>query len=111
VVVEIPTIRFMNFNTWQLLIKTPTIIITFLLIALLQSTRPSDHTTHCPFKGDAPYRSVRVGDRFAEKAAWSYPELIDSSALLVDYAAFYWDKMGFVILYLLTTSSYGSGPY
>jgi uncharacterized protein (DUF427 family) len=27
---------------------------------------PSDHTTHCPFKGDASYRSVRVGDRVAE---------------------------------------------
>jgi uncharacterized protein (DUF427 family) len=21
---------------------------------------PSDHTTHCPFKGDATYRSIRV---------------------------------------------------
>ena len=24
---------------------------------------PSDHTTHCPFKGDASYWSLRVGDR------------------------------------------------
>src|SRR5215203_1123166 len=30
----------------------------------------SDHTTHCPFKGDASYWSVKVGDRVAENATW-----------------------------------------
>ena len=34
----------------------------------------SDHTTHCPFKGDASYWSVRVGERAAENAVWGYPE-------------------------------------
>jgi uncharacterized protein (DUF427 family) len=28
------------------------------------------HTTHCPFKGDASYWSVRTGDRVAENAYW-----------------------------------------
>ncbi|HZY56729.1 MAG TPA: DUF427 domain-containing protein [Rubrobacteraceae bacterium] len=54
---------------------------------------PSDHTTYCPFKGDASYRSVRVGDRVAENAVWSYPEPIDSAPPLAGYAAFYWNKM------------------
>ncbi len=53
----------------------------------------SDHTTHCPFKGDASYWSVRVGDRVAENAVWSYPEPIDSAPQLAGYAAFYWNKM------------------
>jgi low affinity Fe/Cu permease len=39
VVVWAPTILFTDFDTWQLLINTPTIIITFLLVALLQNTQ------------------------------------------------------------------------
>ncbi len=54
---------------------------------------PSDHTTHCPFKGDASYRSVRVGDRVAENAVWGYPEPEEHFAPLAGYAAFYWEKM------------------
>jgi uncharacterized protein (DUF427 family) len=53
----------------------------------------SDHTTYCPFKGDASYWSVRVGDRVSENAVWSYPEPIDSARPLADYLAFYWNKM------------------
>jgi uncharacterized protein (DUF427 family) len=54
---------------------------------------PSDHLTHCPFKGDASYRSVRVGDRVAENAVWSYPEPLESAPPLAGYAAFYWRMM------------------
>src|SRR3954465_1220156 len=36
----------------------------------------TDHTTHCPFKGDASYRTVTSGDgdgaRVAENALWVY---------------------------------------
>jgi uncharacterized protein (DUF427 family) len=53
----------------------------------------SDHTTHCPFKGDASYRSVRVGDKVSENAAWSYPEPIDSARPLAGLIAFYWRKL------------------
>lgn len=54
----------------------------------------SDHTTYCPFNVDASYRSVQVGDRVAENAAWSYPEPIDSAPPLSGFIAFYWNKMG-----------------
>ena len=54
---------------------------------------PTDHWTHCPFKGDASYRSVRVGDRVAENAVWSYPEPEGHFAPLKGYAAFYWNRM------------------
>jgi uncharacterized protein (DUF427 family) len=53
----------------------------------------SDHTTHCPFKGDASYWSVKVGDRVAENAVWGYPEPVDSCPPISGYLAFYWRKM------------------
>jgi uncharacterized protein (DUF427 family) len=53
----------------------------------------SDHTTYCPFKGDASYWSVRVGERVAENAVWGYPEPIDSCPPIAGYLAFYWRKM------------------
>jgi uncharacterized protein (DUF427 family) len=55
--------------------------------------RPSDHTTHCPFKGDARYRTVAVGDRIAADAVWSYPEPMDGAGWLAGHAAVYWEGM------------------
>lgn len=54
---------------------------------------PTEHSTHCPFKGDASYWSVWVGDRVAENAVWRYPEPLDDAPPLSDYLAFYWNKM------------------
>ena len=49
----------------------------------------SDHTTHCPFKGDARYWSLRVGDRVVENAVWYYPEPLATASWLRDHAALY----------------------
>ena len=57
---------------------------------LLEAT---EHSTHCPFKGDAAYWSVSVGERVAENAAWSYPEPIEGAPPLVDHVAFYWNSL------------------
>ena len=54
---------------------------------------PTDHSTHCPWKGDASYWSVRVGDRVAANAVWSYPEPGADAPPLAGYLAFYWDRM------------------
>lgn len=54
---------------------------------------PTDHSTHCPFKGDAAYWSVTVGDRTAENAVWGYPQPIDAAGWLDGYLAFYWGAM------------------
>lgn len=51
---------------------------------------PTDLSTHCPFKGDAAYHSVRVGDRVAENAFWSYPEPLAPSAWLRGLMALDW---------------------
>jgi uncharacterized protein (DUF427 family) len=54
---------------------------------------PSDHHTHCPFKGDASYWSVRVGDRLVENAAWFYPEPRPEAPPLAGLIAFYFDRL------------------
>jgi uncharacterized protein (DUF427 family) len=48
----------------------------------------TDHRTHCPIKGDASYWSVRVGDRVADNAAWTYPAPLDSAPWLAGLVAF-----------------------
>jgi uncharacterized protein (DUF427 family) len=53
----------------------------------------SNRTTHCPYKGDTSYWSVRVGERVAENAVWSYPEPLEHAPPLVGYLTFYWRKM------------------
>jgi uncharacterized protein (DUF427 family) len=54
---------------------------------------PTEHSTHCPWKGDASYWSVRVGDRVAENAVWSYPDPVEDAPPLAGYLAFYWNRM------------------
>ena len=54
---------------------------------------PTEHSTRCPFKGEASYWSVRVGDRVSENAAWGYPDPLDDAPPLAGYVAFYWHKM------------------
>jgi uncharacterized protein (DUF427 family) len=50
---------------------------------------PSDHSTHCPFKGDASYWNAGS----AENAIWSYRDPIESAAFLRGYMAPYWHLM------------------
>jgi len=49
----------------------------------------TEHRTHCPFKGDASYWTLRVDDAVAENAAWSYEEPYDDAAPIRQYLAFY----------------------
>jgi uncharacterized protein (DUF427 family) len=50
---------------------------------------PSDHTTHCPFKGDASYWNAGS----AENAFWGYREPLESASFLRGYMAPYWELM------------------
>ena len=59
-------------------------------MSLLEKT---EHTTFCPFKGTASYYSIRVGDRVAENAIWSYEDPYDQVADLKDLLAFYPDRV------------------
>ena len=53
----------------------------------------TDHSTHCPFKGDASYWSVRVGDRVAENAVWTYEEPIAAASWLRGLVSVYPEHM------------------
>lgn len=50
---------------------------------------PSDHSTHCPWKGDASYYDVVVDGERTENAAWYYPAPKDAAAEIKDHVAFY----------------------
>lgn len=50
----------------------------------------SEHKSHCPFKGDARYWSLKAEARIAENAAWSYPEPLPEAAGIAGHIAFYW---------------------
>jgi uncharacterized protein (DUF427 family) len=53
----------------------------------------TDRSTHCPYKGDAEYWSIVVGDRRIDNAVWGYPSPIDGAPDLSGYVAFYWNKV------------------
>jgi uncharacterized protein (DUF427 family) len=54
---------------------------------------PTATATHCPHKGDASYWSVRVGDRVARDAVWSYQDPLPDRSDIKGYLAFYWNRM------------------
>lgn len=48
---------------------------------------PSGTSTHCPFKGDARYWNLRVGDRVVADAFWEYPEPLPTAPPLAGLLA------------------------
>jgi uncharacterized protein (DUF427 family) len=57
---------------------------------LLEAT---SHVTFCPFKGEASYWTLRVGDRVEENVVWSYADPFDEVAGIKDYVSFYADRV------------------
>ena len=53
---------------------------------------PSEKTSHCPFKGDANYYSVRAGGELHENVVWTYREPIPAVAEIAGYVSFYPEK-------------------
>jgi uncharacterized protein (DUF427 family) len=53
----------------------------------------SEHSTHCPFKGDASYRSVVAGGSRAQDALWMYENPLEDASFLKGHGAFYFDRM------------------
>ena len=49
----------------------------------------TDHSTHCPFKGDASYFSIMSKSRTYSNAVWSYEKPKDDAASIGDHLAFY----------------------
>jgi uncharacterized protein (DUF427 family) len=53
----------------------------------------TDHSTYCPYKGDASYYSIPVGGAVAENAVWSYEQPREAVAAIKDHVAFYPDRV------------------
>lgn len=53
----------------------------------------SDHSTHCPYKGDATYYSMMIDGQWAENAIWSYERPYDAVGQISGRIAFYPDKV------------------
>ena len=51
------------------------------------------HRTHCPFKGNASYWTLKAGGREARNVVWAYEEPYDEAEGVRDFVAFYWDAM------------------
>jgi len=48
----------------------------------------SEHSSHCPHKGDASYFSIQTKSTVLENAVWSYEAPIGSVAQIKSYLAF-----------------------
>lgn len=53
----------------------------------------SEKRTHCPYKGDTRYFSLRVGDRVSADACWTYPDPLGHAPPLAGSYAFHWEKV------------------
>lgn len=58
---------------------------------------PTNTHTTCPFKGDASYWSIVIGDDTVADAMWAYLDPIEPAAPLREHVAFYGDKIDALI--------------
>lgn len=49
----------------------------------------SEHSTYCPFKGDASYYHLIHDGKTYENAVWSYPSPFDEAMAIKDHIAIY----------------------
>lgn len=57
----------------------------------------SDTRTICPYKGEARYWSVRVGDTVVPDVAWSYPDPIPENPKIRDLLCFFNEMVDLVV--------------
>jgi uncharacterized protein (DUF427 family) len=53
----------------------------------------SEHTTYCPYKGDASYYSIPAGGDRSRNAVWTYETPFEAMTPIKDYVAFYPDRV------------------
>lgn len=58
--------------------------------SLLQAT---EHTSYCPYKGDANYYSLVIDGTTSENAVWQYSSPYEAMAPIAGYVAFYPDRV------------------
>ena len=58
--------------------------------------KPSDHTTYCPYKGDASYYSLATPHGEVADAVWYYAEPYSAVAEIAGHVAFYANKVDII---------------
>src|SRR5258708_16087472 len=53
----------------------------------------SQHTTFCPYKGEASYFSIPQGGERSVNAVWTYETPFEAMAQIKEYVAFYPDRI------------------
>jgi uncharacterized protein (DUF427 family) len=53
----------------------------------------SDHTTHCPYKGDSAYYSIPTGGTRSINAVWTYEAPYGVVSQIKNYLAFFPDRV------------------
>ncbi len=59
-------------------------------MSLLERT---DHSSYCPYKGDASYFSIPMGGVRSVNAIWTYETPYEAVAQIRDHVAFYGDRI------------------
>ncbi|WP_456621300.1 MULTISPECIES: DUF427 domain-containing protein [unclassified Bradyrhizobium] len=59
-------------------------------MALLERT---DRVTHCPYKGDASYYSIKADGKTLDNAIWTYETPFPAMTEITGHLAFYPDKV------------------
>jgi uncharacterized protein (DUF427 family) len=59
----------------------------------MAALKRSEHTTYCPYKGDASYYSIPAGEGRSINAVWTYETPFEAVAQIKEYVAFYPDRV------------------
>jgi uncharacterized protein (DUF427 family) len=58
---------------------------------------PSEKTSHCPFKGDASYYSVRAGGELHADVVWTYTDPLAAVRDIAGLVCFYEERVDLVV--------------
>ena len=59
----------------------------------MEAFEPTARHTHCPFKGEASYFTLKAEGREAQNAVWSYEEPLPGVSAIAGHLAFYADQV------------------
>ncbi|SDS39455.1 DUF427 domain-containing protein [Microlunatus soli] len=59
----------------------------------LSALERTDHSSYCPYKGDAAYFSIRTGDGRIDNAVWTYEKPHPAVSTIGGHLAFYTDRV------------------
>jgi len=57
---------------------------------------PTEHSTHCPYKGDASYYDISMSGKTSKNAVWYYADPCPLVAKIGGYVAFWGDDIAYV---------------